>query len=259
MERRVWIAICVICVGGSVQGQDYFEFMRNDGTRGYSQRSPPAPSTNRTVAPAKIIRLPNAAYTDDDFYGSNMGKSPVVVECKPRINEIHAMMKRAMCNPKPTLVKLNPDPGYEYSPNIIIVNRCKGPCGHFTQSCMLGESTFRTIVVKRKEIAKGFFVSQPQCLEIQVEEHTGCKCGCDLMEGHCNKRQKYYPDACDCKCMNLDEKLKCDQQSHMEWDPATCRCNCKMEEEICNTGLHWVPSMCKCAKVIENFISPFNK
>ncbi|XP_015125097.1 vascular endothelial growth factor A [Diachasma alloeum] len=262
MTGAISFAIGFLSIFGcnSVRGQDYFEFMRNEGGRGHSrQRSPPAPKINNVTVSrsSKLAVFGNAAYTDDDFYGSNVGKSPQVVECKGRTKDIYAMGYKAMCNPKLTLVKLNPDPGYEYSPSIILLKRCKGPCGHSTQSCMLLESTFKTIYVKRKEKANGLYMKASKCLEIEVEEHTKCKCGCALMASDCNRRQKYYPEACDCKCENLNDKAKCDSQENMDWDPQTCRCICKMEEEICNTGLHWVPSMCKCAQVMENYIASF--
>ncbi|XP_034947351.1 vascular endothelial growth factor A-A-like isoform X2 [Chelonus insularis] len=169
-----------------------------------------------------------------------------IVECRGMTKKLHKMGKEVICKPRKTLVKLNPDPGYIYIPDVILIDRCDGRCGHDSQSCMPIESTSSKVLVQRMQI--GSFDSP--CYELDVEKHTRCKCGCDLTPDDCNSRQRFNDDECVCECNNLYEQLDCTSKDGMYWNRETCRCSCSIEEETCSDGLMWIPSLCRCAQVM---------
>ncbi|XP_014485073.1 PREDICTED: balbiani ring protein 3-like [Dinoponera quadriceps] len=161
--------------------------------------------------------------------------------CSDKVMQLRRQMKEVKCTPRDTIVKLEPKPGFIFYPNYARVKRCGGFCVR-SKSCMPVAHNMTKVAVQMH----GY--NTKECYNVLVEEHTKCKCHCNVKENDCNVHQQYSEDNCACECMN---KQVCDNRRHMIWDNATCKCVCNKPEEVCSSGLEWVPSRCGCAKVME--------
>jgi hypothetical protein len=169
-----------------------------------------------------------------------------LTNCKNRTFSQHfneVMMAVTCALPRDTVVPIAPDePGTQYIPNAVVVKRCGGTCQQ-QLSCIPTKKRMVQFSVRcRRDGEKGI------CGTVDVEEHERCKCDCRVMESQCiPMKQKYDRHACMCRCINMDEKEKCERDDGL-WDQKACECRCK-EEKVCTTGLYWVPSLCRCMRM----------
>lgn len=61
---------------------------------------------------------------------------------------------------------------------------------------------------------------------------------------HCNKKQTYVPESCECQCNNVDEKKKCNESDKKLWNLDLCSCSCR-EVRQCSTGLYFDQNACR--------------
>ncbi|XP_014612761.1 PREDICTED: balbiani ring protein 3-like [Polistes canadensis] len=176
------------------------------------------------------IKVYDNEYQEKEVVCSNM---------REKVNNVRAQVK---CMPRTTLMKLFLNNEYTYYPNVIPLKRCHGHCRF---SCLPIRTKKTPILLQRSHINS----ATVSCVIVEVEEHTHCKCGCDVMEEHCNNKQIYNEEACSCDCINDEEKLKCMKKPNMSWDPDNCKCMCNKSEETCSSGLMWIRDACACAKV----------
>ncbi|XP_015431324.1 PREDICTED: balbiani ring protein 3-like [Dufourea novaeangliae] len=155
-------------------------------------------------------------------------------------------MRQAKCMPRVTMVNLDQEPGYMYFPSMVTVKRCEGFCGN-NLSCMPIDTHRKAILVKKSGIFK---VNDMTCHKVLVEEHTKCRCRCNVMKHHCNRYQEYSEETCSCMCMNFSEQAECKRLKNMVWNSEKCKCTCSTPEEECSTGLEWLPSRCMCVRVM---------
>ncbi|XP_008549901.1 balbiani ring protein 3 isoform X1 [Microplitis demolitor] len=244
MKKNIIFRLTLMLISSDLDviwGQDYFEVMNEQQWHNNQARNAVTKKPEVNFTPK--VSIPNTIKSTVEKVTSNSGQE---VECRGMTKTLSKMGKDVICKPRPTLVKLNPDSGYIYIPDVILIDRCDGRCGHESQSCMPIETVSTRVLVQRMQIGS---LHSP-CWEIQVEKHTRCKCDCQLMSSDCNSRQKYNQDDCTCECSNIKEMLDCSLKEDMFWNHDTCRCSCLAEEETCSTGLMWIPSLCRCAKVM---------
>ena len=63
-------------------------------------------------------------------------------------------------------------------------------------------------------------------VEILVEKHLECSCGCSVQPYHCHPLIQVY-DSLSCQCRCLNETSTCSYPYH--WDNGTCTCKCVNE------------------------------
>ncbi|XP_078048466.1 uncharacterized protein LOC144475920 [Augochlora pura] len=151
------------------------------------------------------------------------------------------------CIPRETFVKLKPQLGFSYHPDIVKTKVCSGFCDSKV-SCIPTQTATRQVPIMA--VSHGMY-GDDFCYNVTIEEHTKCKCLCTIMEHNCNKDQTYDEENCSCECnANKVDRRKCEKQTNMMWDDENCVCRCNKLTEQCTSGFYWVPSMCRCMKLM---------
>ncbi|KAG7198407.1 hypothetical protein KM043_005795 [Ampulex compressa] len=198
--------------------------------------------TNAVYVLAVFLCFVDGRRQVEELRGPHAG---IETDCRGMRMRLNEQMTQVKCTPRPNLVRLQPEPGYIFLPEMVSYNRCEGFCAS-NLACMPMESKKTSILIQRQHIKSW----SRSCFHVHVEEHTKCKCKCSVLEEDCNHKQIYVPDDCACKCMNIEEQLDCSFMKGMVWNSQKCKCVCAKEEEECSTDLEWIPSLCRCAKVI---------
>lgn len=156
----------------------------------------------------------------------------------------------ARCMPELTTVSLKVDnnPSKTIYPSCTRIKRCGGCCSHTLLSCQPIASEIRNFEVITYELDKDLQANYNGKEIVALEEHTECKCGCRIKEEHCNHKQVYEQDICQCVCTNIDEEEKCKSNSAKLWDVDNCTCLCR-EIHDCSTSYYFDQNTCSCKKI----------
>ncbi|XP_059480136.1 platelet-derived growth factor subunit A-like [Neocloeon triangulifer] len=192
----------------------------------------------------RISRAHNEGQTSDEIdvdspVAHSIGKSSV------------ERAKQAKCMPENTTVLLKPDNSSEnpftiYYPSCVRVQRCGGCCNSDLLSCQPVDIRLRNFEIIATEFKDGKFSNVRRRKVLQVEEHMKCDCDCKVKAEHCNTLQVYDARACRCRCVNNEDKQKCDEENKIKlWDFETCLCKCRDVSE-CSTGFYFDEKSCSC-------------
>ena len=121
------------------------------------------------------------------------------------------------CDPRPTLVPLLPpaDPNIlQVIPSQVLVDRCAGTC-HVAGSalyhhCVASETANTTVNVLYERIVflgGGTSSVEEVCGQVEVETHSGCLCGCDVV--NCTAGQVFNQRTCSCRCRDMVLRGQC--------------------------------------------------
>lgn len=149
------------------------------------------------------------------------------------------LIKEARCRPVKQPVPVPVPQGYDaVSPAVVFVNRCQGlACYPSSHSCLPAHLANVTIPVYAHDRN-----GRRRCLQLTVEEHTGCSCDCGKT---CGKNQMVNTEACRCEC-DPDEQSMCEMRQRL-WDPSTCKCVCSPSlVSQCSSGEIFIPELCRC-------------
>nr|XP_053640339.1 uncharacterized protein LOC128694291 [Cherax quadricarinatus] len=128
------------------------------------------------------------------------------------------LIKQSKCRPVEQPVPVPVPRGYQsINPSVVFVTRCQGlACHPSSYSCL----PLHTTSLKIPVYVHGAGRSR-RCLEVNVEVHTGCKCGCDKI---CPSNQVLQEEECECVCQaGLQDTCEVRQRL---WDPSSCTCVC---------------------------------
>ena len=103
--------------------------------------------------------------------------------------------------------------------------RCSGSCLHSYHNCIPSGVQLRQekVLLSLRSAVAG--PSTTVCGEVEVEEHTGCACGCDVTPGSCSARHVFLPAECRCSCSNSADRERCLMRGWY-WHPDLCQCMC---------------------------------
>ncbi|XP_042216340.1 balbiani ring protein 3-like [Homarus americanus] len=153
---------------------------------------------------------------------------------------VKELIMKARCRAVEQPLKLPVPKGFDtVHPAVVLVTRCEGmTCHPRVHSCLPihSYSYNRTIQVY------AHYGNLRKCLEITVEEHRGCQCGC---KRECPNNQILNEAACECEC---DPRLQevCEARSRL-WDTSTCECVCPVFQEVqCSSGEVFINELCRC-------------
>jgi hypothetical protein len=127
------------------------------------------------------------------------------------------------------------------TPTHVMVQQCDGSCHQFGQACIPTRTVKRSVPVIFSRCGIHSGLCEKDCASLEVEEHVGCACACQLTARDCPPQQEFRPELCSCQCRDLPAKQAC-LDAGRPWHEATCSCSCLLEdgqeEEECSNG--WV-------------------
>ncbi|XP_046631827.1 uncharacterized protein LOC124311397 isoform X1 [Daphnia pulicaria] len=139
---------------------------------------------------------------------------------------IAAENRNAKCKPRLYVVALEKIEGFKIEPSHVEVMRCKySKCSSSAQHCLPSTTQIRKLSVYalKEPASKTKKNGSTTCMQMEVEEHVSCKCGCLIKPKDCQKPAIYSKNNCRCECPNRSEAHTCEQNG-FKWNQSICRC-----------------------------------
>nr|XP_045625799.1 uncharacterized protein LOC123775052 [Procambarus clarkii] len=150
------------------------------------------------------------------------------------------LIRKGNCRPVEQPVPVPIPSGYEsVTPAVVMVTRCQGlSCYPSSYSCIPLYVTDLIIPVYAHAHRR-----TRTCMEVKVEQHTGCRCACDRT---CPVNQVLNnKDECACVCDSKEQEM-CEVRQRL-WDATTCSCVCPPAlVSQCSSGEVFIPELCRC-------------
>lgn len=158
----------------------------------------------------------------------------------------------AKCMPELQTVRLmtSNDATVLFYPTCTRIERCGGCCTSSLYSCQPVEQETVFVQVIKTQYVGGTRMRYAGKEIVPIEKHNSCKCQCKIKESDCTESQEYDARSCQCRCMNEDDRLKCEAVNQTRyWDVSRCMCRCR-SSDFCSTGFYYNEDTCQCEQWI---------
>jgi len=161
------------------------------------------------------------------------------------------------CKPSRVVLELpwpNSTDIQQMTPTHVEVLRCEGGCHQTGHSCIPTSTSFRKVPVMFGKCGHSVGKCEKECAHVTIEEHTQCRCACDLRQEECeSEKHSFHPELCRCECRDSRAKRECLNQGRT-WSERSCLCGCPLARITeCPVGFTFdFNNTCTCVALITN-------